>query len=470
MRRTVLAFVTLSLLAGGVAHGQFTLINNRVSNITGTGARAMGMGGAFVALADDATAASWNPAGLAQLTRPEVSLVYDWSSGSYDVATTAQDTYPNGDAYFYTQSNPGHLSSSYLSFASATYPFIVKGHRLVAQISYNRMAGNPDLTTSALEKAKVPGSDQYEDFLTARTSDRWSGGYDAYSISLASELGSHVRVGISIDYIDASLGERFTEDFEVVGFPSAALTYTAHDDSSFSAWRGDVGIQWTPVERLTFGAVYHSSFTATFEDASRAAFVFEPDFWGQTLPSSPASADYRTRVHWPEAYQLGVAWRATDRLILAVDYGVTRWSSAKLDSFEAPCWDADNNPSPCVAQDFPYPSGAKQHDSQTVRAGGEYTFYLGKRVFMPVRAGYFRDRQLAAMSGVPGTTSAPTFNSYTLGAGLAAGHFQFDVAWVKTKGDQSNTASSTSGDVQTVQSGKAALDTDRYIASMIVRF
>lgn len=38
------------------------------------GARSMGFGGAFVALADDATAAYSNPAGLAQLLRPEVSM------------------------------------------------------------------------------------------------------------------------------------------------------------------------------------------------------------------------------------------------------------------------------------------------------------------------------------------------------------------------------------------------------------
>lgn len=43
---------------------------------SGSGARALGVGGAFTAIADDATAASWNPAGLTQLERPEFSLVY----------------------------------------------------------------------------------------------------------------------------------------------------------------------------------------------------------------------------------------------------------------------------------------------------------------------------------------------------------------------------------------------------------
>src|SRR5437763_1120257 len=44
-------------------------------NPVGSGARAQGMGGAFIAVADDATAASWNPGGLIQLERPEFSVV-----------------------------------------------------------------------------------------------------------------------------------------------------------------------------------------------------------------------------------------------------------------------------------------------------------------------------------------------------------------------------------------------------------
>ena len=43
-------------------------------NLANPGARSMGMGGAFVGLADDATAAYTNPAGLTQLVTPEVSI------------------------------------------------------------------------------------------------------------------------------------------------------------------------------------------------------------------------------------------------------------------------------------------------------------------------------------------------------------------------------------------------------------
>lgn len=48
----------------------------------GVGAKAVAMGEAFSALADDITASYWNPAGLVQLIKPEVSTMYnDWFEG-----------------------------------------------------------------------------------------------------------------------------------------------------------------------------------------------------------------------------------------------------------------------------------------------------------------------------------------------------------------------------------------------------
>ena len=47
----------------------------------GIGARAMGMSGAFTAVADDASAVFWNPAGLAQLTGNQIFLSGDYPGG-----------------------------------------------------------------------------------------------------------------------------------------------------------------------------------------------------------------------------------------------------------------------------------------------------------------------------------------------------------------------------------------------------
>ena len=59
----------------------------------GAGARALGLGGAFVAIADDSTAAYWNPAGLCQLEGRELVLMhaakFSWQA-TYDCISYAQ--------------------------------------------------------------------------------------------------------------------------------------------------------------------------------------------------------------------------------------------------------------------------------------------------------------------------------------------------------------------------------------------
>ena len=62
----------------------------------GVGGRALGMGGAFVALANDVTAGYWNPAGLSSINYTELSLMHEERFGSlvnYDYGAIA---FPSG--------------------------------------------------------------------------------------------------------------------------------------------------------------------------------------------------------------------------------------------------------------------------------------------------------------------------------------------------------------------------------------
>jgi hypothetical protein len=58
----------------------------------GVGGRALGMGGAYTALANDVTAGYWNPAGLSKINYPQLSLMHSEQFGSlvnYDYAAVA---------------------------------------------------------------------------------------------------------------------------------------------------------------------------------------------------------------------------------------------------------------------------------------------------------------------------------------------------------------------------------------------
>ena len=48
----------------------------------GVGGRALGMGGAYVAVTDDVTSGYWNPAGLARMNYPQISLMHEEHFGS----------------------------------------------------------------------------------------------------------------------------------------------------------------------------------------------------------------------------------------------------------------------------------------------------------------------------------------------------------------------------------------------------
>ena len=80
---------------------------------TGSGARALSLAGAFTAIADDATAASWNPGGLLQLQRPEASAVLRISKDDLK-HRSADDDFSVGSNDFETER---------LNYFSLVYPF-----------------------------------------------------------------------------------------------------------------------------------------------------------------------------------------------------------------------------------------------------------------------------------------------------------------------------------------------------------
>ena len=90
------------------------------------GARSLGLGGAFAALADDATAAFANPAGLVQLVLPEISAeLRHWSYSTPYIEGGRYDGEATGIGLDTTDSLRTAVSKEELtglSFLSFVYP------------------------------------------------------------------------------------------------------------------------------------------------------------------------------------------------------------------------------------------------------------------------------------------------------------------------------------------------------------
>ena len=131
MKRTaaIIGVIVLFLAAAIEVRAQAVqniVLRNSFSPI-GAGARGVGMGGAFIAVADDGSAATFNPAGLAQLRRAELSIVGFGSQLRSSV---------NGSAL--GQSDQSSASHSAIDFVGLAIPFEVGTRRLTFQLSYQR--------------------------------------------------------------------------------------------------------------------------------------------------------------------------------------------------------------------------------------------------------------------------------------------------------------------------------------------
>jgi len=94
-------------------------------NLIGAGARAAGMGGAFIGVADDATAIVWNPAGLTLLERPEASVVGRFVADAYEIDW-------DDESFEETQSH------FVLNFLSGAIPLQLGSKKVVAALALQR--------------------------------------------------------------------------------------------------------------------------------------------------------------------------------------------------------------------------------------------------------------------------------------------------------------------------------------------
>ena len=150
MRTTLVATVLMAILAAAVpARGQAIqriVLRNAFAPV-GAGARGLGMGGAFIAVADDGTAATFNPAGLAQLRRSELALV------AFGSDLTRRSTDPPGAAF----ASPPPTSEVHqaVDFVGLALPYEVGGRRIVFQASYQRAV---DLVGEGRASFNQPGA------------------------------------------------------------------------------------------------------------------------------------------------------------------------------------------------------------------------------------------------------------------------------------------------------------------------
>lgn len=414
--RAPLAFAGFLLAAAGAASNasaqsipaddELQPPNVRVSIAHGSGARALGMGGAFLARPDDGTAASWNPAGLSYLRRLEVSAAGFFTS-AHSIGINVGGDLANDD----------RLNATTIDFVSAAFPFETEQVSGAGQLSYQRaipFGGKRRIGRSRSRHIEVDTK----------------GGFDLIAAGIGLQLSQSVRFGATVNRWVNGYEANFSGRHETN--PTDMNAEVQERDLTLNGWNMHFGAIWSPLadDKLNFGVVGKTPF-----DANVSLWRRRRDFSPDVEPANKQEFRSGLQLRFPGTVGIGTSWRIASPLTASVDYTYSFWSDAAISGyFQLNPRDVATYPQLA----FPDTSiDTEQEDTEQIRMGLEYVLFVGK-VKCPLRVGYFNDKQYFR-TDIPNVDPgddgpAPRFNAFTVGTGLAAGNLLVDTAYVHERG------------------------------------
>ena len=378
-------------------------------NFSNPGARSLSMGGAFVALADDATAAYANPAGLTQLTRRELSAEGRYNRYSTphlsDAIFTIDDNF-NIDAT--TRHDQASTSTSGVSFLSAVFPF---EYATIALYRHELMNFNTKFDF-------VPENDEDAVFISPFSS-RSELKDVAYGLSIGWAVGERLRLGAGLAWHDFEIDSLTTRDFvEFDGTEGHSRHTQKGSDHGFGY---TLGLRYLITDDLSLGMVYRRSPRFYYQ-------VVSSNNIGNPGGGQVAFVNKQSDFDIPDVLGVGLSYRVSEAFTVNFDVNRIRYAQLTRNISAAYLEDGAGSGS---GDDTAL---LKLRDRTELRLGGEYVFF-NMPVPMSIRAGIWHDPEhtLHYQGDDDFDNSAQVFSArtgdqthYTFGLGLAFEQFSVD--------------------------------------------
>lgn len=370
-------------------------------NPVGSGARAIGMGGAFIAIADDATAASWNPAGLIQLETPELSGV-----GAF--VQRYENTYYTA---FPDASKEYDISDTKLNYLSLAYPFQLFNRNMTLSLNnqhlldfdkVTRLEFNNNFTTYTSKS--IYQLDQEGDLYTLSP---------AYAVQLTPSLSLGFTMNFWNDILQSnSWRVDYSEEILVQRPTGSFLSKVSHTDVyEFEGINYHLGFLWNINNKYTLGGVIKSEFEADLRHEHH--YYFDQN----NITNSTVSI-FDEKMNMPMSFGLGLGVRFSDAFSIGFDIYTTLWEDYYIITSDG------KKISPISGKDI---NETNIDPTTQVRLGMEYLF-IGRKMVIPIRGGIFYDPE-------PSDGTPDDFYGVTLGSGLVYKNMVFDIAYQYRFGD-----------------------------------
>ncbi len=343
-------------------------------NLNGNGSKAISMGGAFVGLADDYSAAYWNPAGLTQLKETSLS-------------------------FFVTDIMP-----------SANYKFDLVGADSSTE-SKHYFSGSLGFFKPVSEKVTVG----FYAYVPAGSGATWDGaGLSPLTDGVAYEWESLVGIAtispvIAVKVTEKlSLGATLNINYGLVKMKRPMLGQYEEDLNGMSVG-ASISMLFKPSRKFSFGLTYKTPFKVKVSG--------EADMPGAALLGMPTSSDAERETTWPMWIGTGVCFRPNEKLTFTADVQYTNWKVMTTIpmNFYNTGWKVAFED----AADFEL----KWKDAIQLRVGMEYK--ISK--YFAVRAGYYRDPDPSPKETMTVLLPEVVYNWFTWGFGYSKGSITLDV-------------------------------------------
>lgn len=344
MRRFInltVALIFVCLLTGGVFANGLSL------NSVGT--RALGMGGAFVGLADDATAIYWNPAGLTNVHGGFVGIYvtgispaakYSWENPAFGIDVSAE-----------TKSNMYIAPNLFASYQTGAWTF---GLGVYVPAGLGAEWNGADLV-------QLSGGDELE----------WLSEIGVVSISPAAayKVSDQFSIGLAVDIFYGMFDLKRPADMQV-----AFAQYS--EESTGTGVGVTLGLQYKINEMFTLGGSFKTQKTVKMSGTAK-----NPGF---AMMSAPTESEFDREVSWPMWIAGGVAVKPSECLTITFDVQHSQWSKSS-DEFVTEYKDATWRGALEPGDDHKFI--LKWEDATQIRAGVEFLATDA----LALRGGYYYD-------------------------------------------------------------------------------
>ena len=362
-------------------------------NFLGSGARARAMGGAFFAVSNDPTAASWNPAGLSLLDKTQMDLSFS-SSMSRPEHTTILNK-PSGLNFGF--SDKPKYDKNQISSASVVIPFKLKEKEMVGSVVYQLLSdiyqeNEYSLINDTLQTNQGIPITNWKSLLTEKITGKLS----AVTLALGTKAFGSFSLGLGVNIYgggfttngNLSYPKGYYQDITIdtlTGDTTVNLYEKFHPTikTDYSGVNLTVGGMYQ-MNKLKMAAVVKSPFTLKEENDVKLLVDYMQQGVLMDATTIALSPLFKTDRKWKMPMMIGVGTSyQLNALTLAADVEFRNYSKTKITYRENLANPTGNEITTSLGW----------RDLTQFRIGGEYVVHT-KFGNIPIRAGFRNDPQL----------------------------------------------------------------------------